>query len=106
MQLLAIGQQPVGHGREALGGFFHPQAVFDAVKTDEIGAFFALLVVVGPCVDALVQVCKQLGNGFDALIGAAHLGVELLGFFDLAGLDGVGEGLHAFDEFAQIGVDV
>ena len=47
-----------------------------------------LLEVVGPAVDALIQVGKHLGHGLDALVELVGGRVERLRFLQVAGLDG------------------
>ncbi len=106
LQFLGICQQLVGKRGQALGALFDPKAVLDAVEAGEARVLLGLFMVVGTRIHALVQIGKQLGNRLDALVGAAHGSVHLLGLFDLAGLDRIGEGLHALDQLAQIVVDV
>ena len=47
-----------------------------------------LLEIVGPAVDALIQVGKHLGHGFDAFVELVGGRVERLGLLQVAGLDG------------------
>ena len=105
VQLLDIGLQLLGVFDDTLGVLLVPQGILDAVEAAEARVLLTLLVVVGTRVDGDVDVAKQLGDRLDALIVGAHGGEQLLGLFDLAGLDGSHEDLGVLYQGRNVLVD-
>ena len=87
LQRREVGDQPVGHRRQAGGVAIAEERVFDAVKAGEAGIGLTRGEIFGHRIDGVGEVGEAVGDRLDALVGKAGGRVERPRPIEIAGMD-------------------